>query len=282
MFDGLGNHDYAKTHVLEDVTKRKRATVKTLKGVPHYSWDWHDVHFVQLNLMPADSAAPEFPELYPMGALSFLINDLATYVGDSQRPVILMHHYGFDVFSMGVGINTQVWWTAEQRLAYWNAIANYNVVAIFTGHLHPTPYQTNDTSRYIRWTRPVGASGGPASIPTFVSGAAREGAYLEVEFNNANQLSVSVRTSTETTATRCYAKSIPVWVDQASTAVSHGWKNAPYRSVSEAVSATATRWNCVTNVVTLRVKPGAYNEAIRITQPTRLEADGSGVAHIGP
>lgn len=283
FYDGLGNHDLSHSRIRDNVAQRKRTTVKTLKGDPHYSWDWHDVHFVQLNLMPSDTTAPQYPEHDPMNALSFLTLDLALHVGASQRPVILMHHYGFDGFSMnsGIGANGEEWWTPEQRLAYWNVIANYNVVGIFTGHLHPGPYSIADYNRFIAWNRPAGATAGPASIPTFVSGAARAGAYLEVELNNANQLSVSVRSLTEVTATRCYSHDTPVWVNQSSPAPGYGWKDDPYPSVIEAVNATTNRFACGTNVVTIAIKQGKYTEPIRITQPTRLILDGGGFARLG-
>ncbi len=286
FYDGLGNHDLSgnRTRVREGVTDRKRTTVKSFKGDPHYSWDWHDVHFVQLNLMPSDTVAPQFLDLDPMGALSFLITDLALHVGASQRPVILMHHYGFDGFSInsGPGANGEEWWTHPQRVAYWNAISNYNVVAIFTGHLHPGPNDTSTTRRFIPWNRPPGAAGGPSSIPTFVSGAARFSAYLEVELNNANQFSVSVRDQTTVTATRCYSFNTPIWVNRANAAPGYGWKDDPYPTVTEAINASAGRFSCVTNVVSVLIKPGNYNEKIRITEPTRLAADGNGTVHIGP
>jgi hypothetical protein len=284
FYDGLGNHDLdtGRTRVRDAVTDRKRTTVKTVKGNPHYSWDWHDVHFVQLNLMPSDTAAPQFPDLDPMNALSFLIIDLATHVGTSQRPVVLIHHYGFDSFSYGPGTENQYWWTLPQRINYWNAIANYNVVGIFTGHLHSSASDASESGRFIRWDRPPGAVGGPESIPTFVSGTARDSAYLEVELNNADQLSVSLHDDTQVKATRCYAFGTPIWVDRVNAAPGYGWKDDPYPTVTEAINASSNRLSCISNVVNVVIKPGNYHEAVRITQPTRLAPDGGGTVHIGP
>lgn len=284
VYDGLGNHDLAKNRVRvrNEVRERKRTTVKSFKGDPHYSWDWHDVHFVQLNLMPADDTAPSNPDLDPMGALSYLLVDLAVHVGASQRPVILMHHYGFEDFSTGSGDDATGWWTAAQRLAYWNAIAPYNVVAIFTGHLHPLPTHVDNSDRFVAWNRPPGTSAGPNSIPTFVSGASLNGAYLEVEFNNANQLLVNVNgLNNGVTGTQCYASATPIWVNHAAATTGHGWKDEAFRTVGQAVNATASRLSCLNNSVTVLVKPGQYPEAVRITQPTRLQADGGGTARIG-
>src|SRR5690606_25817747 len=90
----------------------------------------------------------------------------------------------------------EVWWSELQRLDYWNTIVDYNVVAIFTGHLHP-----NASSNPRRWWRqPAGGRGGVVKkIPTFISGAARgggddvieaEGAFLRVTIDDADYLTV--------------------------------------------------------------------------------------------
>ncbi|WP_257448678.1 galactose-binding domain-containing protein [Archangium lipolyticum] len=203
VFDGLGNHDLIKPSVhqktacdiagpggqhcvdpgaiQDDLHDRTRATVLTNRGNPHYSWDWHDVHVVQLNLFPANETAPQFPDYSPKGSLSFLQQDLATYVGFSGRPVVIIQHYGFDDFSKGENGYHEVWWTPEQRLAYWDVISKYNVVAIFSGHDHRSAY---DEFR-IPFVRPASRTSGPPSIPTFVSGAATTGAFLDVQIDAA-------------------------------------------------------------------------------------------------
>jgi hypothetical protein len=285
VYDGLGNHDleYGRTRVREYVRERKRTTVRAQDGDPHYSWDWHDVHMVQLNLMPANEKAPDTSEVNneyndPMAALAFLIFDLALHVGNSGRPVILMHHYGFESFS------ANGWWTAAQRLAYWNAIANYNVVGIFTGHLHPGPQAVDSSQRFVTWNRPNGTMAGPASIPTFVSGTAREGAYLEVTYNNANQLRVQVRNQSGTvTGTRCYLRPTPIWVAPTSPLAGRGWKDDPYVSVSDALDAAAQRINdvaCSSPVADIRVKAGNYSAGARMGTPARLTLEDGGTARI--
>lgn len=205
VYDGLGNHDVGEDDwngdcfwgrnppnpspvyddIKADMTERKRSTTPTAEQNPHYSWDWHDVHFVQLNLFPANEKATDAGDNYnePYNALDFLILDLAKYVGSSGRPVVIAHHYGFDSFSTDTG---DVWWTEAQRAAYWNAIASYNVVAIFTGHEHISP---GSAGWYIPWSRPVGGTAGPEQIPTFIAGATLYGAYLDVQITQ-NQLTV--------------------------------------------------------------------------------------------
>jgi hypothetical protein len=199
VYDGLGNHDLEpdtfpinlpkcaffpdkcvdleriRGHVSRD---RQRSTAATNAGDPHYSWDWDDVHLVHLNLVPRDTPNRNMPRLFSFDALRFLADDLARYVGTSGRPVILFHHYGFDVAESAHPAGT--WWTADQRRDYWNVIATYNVAAIFTGHNH---FGRGDDP-FIAWRRPDGASGGPDSIATFVAGAALNGAFVDVQIDD--------------------------------------------------------------------------------------------------
>jgi len=167
--------------------------VRTRKRIPevsgsypnvHYSWDWEGVHFIQLNLSPADRPVQYKIAQNPFMALSFLKADLAKQVGDSGRPVILVHHYGFDIFSMGIEEDGNInpggeWWTAEDRRQYWEVLKPYNVIVIFSGHAHYCD------PCYLPWD---GENVGEAKvkspfIPTFVAGAAREGKYLDCEIN---------------------------------------------------------------------------------------------------
>lgn len=200
MFDGLGNHDLMNTscdgihpravcseRIVRTIRDRPRAAVTTkFKPFPHYSWDWHDVHFVQLNLFPGNSPGPFEPEKDPMAALAFLSSDLAVHVGTSGRPVVLTHHYGFDKFSMGKDSKAEEWWSDDQRKAYWDVIAPYNVIAIITGHYH---YNAFSDFPFIEWKRPAGTTLGPPKIFTFIAGAARgdgplgPGTYADVRIN---------------------------------------------------------------------------------------------------
>jgi DUF1680 family protein len=94
----------------------------------HYSWDWEDVHFVQLGIYPADTQhlrvrySAEWHD--PQGALTFLKKDLAGHVGGSGRPVVLMSHCGFDAD----------WWHEEDWQAAYEAMKPYNVLLYLYGH----------------------------------------------------------------------------------------------------------------------------------------------------
>jgi len=95
----------------------------------HYSWNWDGVHFVQLNLYPADRPHPAVrysPEYHdPQGSLPFLKRDLEHHLDAPRQPVILLHHYD---------LQGSDWWHDEQRAAYYETVRPYNVVAVFHGH----------------------------------------------------------------------------------------------------------------------------------------------------
>jgi 3',5'-cyclic AMP phosphodiesterase CpdA len=194
IYEGLGNHDVAKPDfgqrlacafglgacvfpktISNTVFERKRETSFATSRQPHYSWDWEQVHFVQLNVFPANKPAPQFPEISPQKSLTFLADDLKSQVGDTNRPVVIVHHYGFDPFSKGQYGET--WWTEDQRRQYWQVLSGYHVAAIITGHVHLPPSSFN---WYIPWERPEGQTSGPDFIPTFVAGGGLKGAFIDV------------------------------------------------------------------------------------------------------
>jgi hypothetical protein len=200
IYDGVGNHDFYQAsdlqrigaafkpgilpipeEIRENVKTRKRTTPKSLERGHHYSWDWGDVHFVQLNLYPGNSPGKVGKHdsstvlMDPFNSLQFLADDLRAKVGTSGRPVVLTHHYGLEPFSC-----QDDWWTAAERSAYWDVIADYNVIAIISGHLHA---QGGPESWWdVPWNRPSGKKNGPAQIRTLVAGGARNGGYyIDVE-----------------------------------------------------------------------------------------------------
>ncbi|MCX7008668.1 MAG: metallophosphoesterase [Kiritimatiellaeota bacterium] len=140
-FEGWGNHDgppegKEKSGFSSQGEIRKRNLVRREKGLIsnvaanglHYSWDWDDVHFVQLNLYPADKQheglhySPVWHD--PQGSLAFLKQDLAAKVGKSGRPVVLMSHCGFDTD----------WWVPADWKDVYDAARDYNIVLYLYGH----------------------------------------------------------------------------------------------------------------------------------------------------
>jgi cytolysin (calcineurin-like family phosphatase) len=141
VFEGWGNHDgppigkekkgfssQAKIKQRNLIRKEKKLISNISENGLHYSWNWDDVHFVQLNLYPADkqNARVHYSPVWhdPQNARTFLKDDLARDVGTSGRPVVLMAHCGFDTN----------WWIAEDWAAFYQVAKPYNVVLYLYGH----------------------------------------------------------------------------------------------------------------------------------------------------
>ena len=141
VFEGWGNHDgppigkeksgFSSQGEIKRrnlIRKEKKLISNLSENGLHYSWDWDDVHFVQLNLYPADKQregvhySPVWHD--PQGALTFLKSDLAQKVGTSGRPVVLMSHCGFDTD----------WWTPADWKDLYDAAKSYNIVLYLYGH----------------------------------------------------------------------------------------------------------------------------------------------------
>lgn len=195
LFDGLGNHDMEGSRhcgvwnisgpgggyavcpekYREYIQRSRSHRIVERQGI-NYSWNWDDVHFVQLNLYPGN--APNYVHdggtgnLDPQNSLSFLENDLEKHVGASGRPVVLVHHYGFDDFSTQLNNpnrSEENWWTEEERNAYWDMINSYNIAAIITGHYHNPGSGRGSSSWQPNFSKPLGKKG-PAKIRSFVAG----------------------------------------------------------------------------------------------------------------
>ncbi|OUS31885.1 hypothetical protein A9Q99_01975 [Gammaproteobacteria bacterium 45_16_T64] len=150
MFEGYGNHDFfewsnigyrlLQAHpVADSVSVRNQYRVGLANTAPdkngHYSWDWDNIHFVQLNLTPSDvDPNHEVPGVRnPRMALTFLKQDLAEHVAGTNKKVIIMSHYGpWETFE----------WDNEQIDTLYDAIKDYPVIAYLHGHSHATSAYT--------------------------------------------------------------------------------------------------------------------------------------------
>jgi cytolysin (calcineurin-like family phosphatase) len=141
VFEGWGNHDgppigaerhgfsfQARLRERNLLRKDKELIAALSERGLHYSWDWDDVHFVQVNIYPADRQHPAIkynPTWHdPQGALRFLREDLAARVGTSGRPVVVLSHCGFDAD----------WWHAEDKQAVYETLRPYRVLLYCFGH----------------------------------------------------------------------------------------------------------------------------------------------------
>lgn len=141
VFETWGNHDGPpvgkdKHGFSSQAQLRNRNRLRKEKGrltglspnELHYSWDWDDVHFVQLGIYPADVQHPKIRYNpvwhHPQKALTFLKEDLTRNIGKSGRPVVLMSHCGIDAD----------WWHEEDKEVFYDAVKDYNVLLYLYGH----------------------------------------------------------------------------------------------------------------------------------------------------
>jgi len=171
VYEVHGNHDSPRQRnrpILQLIERNKRrpGLVHVSDNGLHYSWDWGDVHFVALGIVvgPNDQGLP-ISRYDSFDSLPFLVEDLQQSVGTSGRPVVLLHHIDLlrytrpcDMSLRGdsrevccEGMAKVAWcsagcegkieiakeeWSACDVEAYFQAIRDYNIAAIFHGHLH--------------------------------------------------------------------------------------------------------------------------------------------------
>ncbi len=151
---GLGNHETLSDETPENA-KRMFDYLETRMANTHidpqsgnYSWDWQGVHMVQLNTWAGDKTSVY---VHASDGLSWLASDLRTYVGNSTKPVMLFQHYMLsNVYPWRVSTadNDDFFPTDENAIdslgnrtgqgyqSFYNIVKNYNVVAMFGGHIH--------------------------------------------------------------------------------------------------------------------------------------------------
>ncbi len=144
VYEVHGNHDSVREMnvVMEALIERnrRRPLVNHVSdsGVC-YSWDWQGVHFIALGIVVGhnDQGLP-IGRYKAYDSLAFLRQDLRERVGDSGRPVILMHHIDLLRYSQPCSGESPAGgeWSACDVEAYHQSLAGYNVAAIFHGHLH--------------------------------------------------------------------------------------------------------------------------------------------------
>lgn len=166
VYEVHGNHDGPQgTGPAPDAIRRRNKNRPGVVNVSadglHYSWDWHGIHFVSLGIVVGAAAATARRRRYhPHGSLAFLEDDLARRVGDSGRPVMLLHHIDVARYSLPCDpqapAGSHEWDPCDVR-AYHQALRNHAVLGILYGHTH--------VRRVFRWdgTRNPAATG----IPVF-------------------------------------------------------------------------------------------------------------------
>ncbi|MER2370683.1 metallophosphoesterase [Photorhabdus laumondii] len=161
LFMGLGNHDYANNvndctypegfdfsrnacarSAVFDMAERISDYSKELnnfsydydneawKGSLSYSWDFGDIHYVQLQNYPTYNVNLDHyvsPTVYITKSLDWLESDLES-AQTRGKAVVLNFHDGYDHF-----INNSSYAEKEK---FKSLIKKYNVMAVFVGHSH--------------------------------------------------------------------------------------------------------------------------------------------------
>ena len=173
-----GNIDGIVRNGIKERNKHRAFKIYTDTLGLHYSWDIKGVHFINLNLYPANEWDPNcdwckyFHESFreAQNSLDFLIEDLRRNVGKSNRPVIIAFHIGYDEFS-------KLWWTDNDRNNFYNVIKDYNVIAIFQGHNHSVG--CTDWNGIPVWA--VGSTQNGSAPGTFLMLTTNRKGYLQVK-----------------------------------------------------------------------------------------------------
>ncbi len=146
LFDVHGNHDSPRgdgyaTQQMRDRNRRRQGLVSVSASGLQYSFDWGPVHIVCLGIVVGQVAKPSRTRRYtPHGSLDFLVDDLQQHVGDSGRPVILLHHIDVLRYSTTEPIDDatarQREWDPADVQGYYQALQPYTIAGVFYGHTH--------------------------------------------------------------------------------------------------------------------------------------------------
>jgi predicted phosphodiesterase len=146
VYEVHGNHDstredgLALRKIIERNKSRPGVTNVSKNGL-HYSWDWGDVHFVNVGILVGQVESVKRKRRYaPLGSLDFLVTDLKEKVGTSGRPVVITHHVDMVRYAQSLPVDdkkaTAMEWDPEDVKAFYEALGGYNVAAILYGHTH--------------------------------------------------------------------------------------------------------------------------------------------------
>lgn len=139
-----GNHDspHGDGPVISEIkarNQRRRGLANVSPNGLHYSWDWAGIHFVALGIVAGDAPEVTRKRRYaPLYSLPFLRDDLATQVGASGRPVIIVHHVDVARYSTPVPdeVVLKHEWDYGDVHAFHEMLKPYRVAGTLYGHTH--------------------------------------------------------------------------------------------------------------------------------------------------
>ncbi len=154
VYEGYGNHDFpfsldedSEYHPVvgyvdrrNDYRPRLNHRLNPNAALGHYSWEWDDIHFINLNVSPSDKVkklhrAQGTRRVDPHRALTYLNNNLANH--SDGRQVVLMTHYG-------PANRGQERLPQSEQDALCAVLTNRDarVIAWIVGHTHKSDYYT--------------------------------------------------------------------------------------------------------------------------------------------
>lgn len=167
IYEVHGNHDSPRGDALpiKKIIERNKSrpdVTNVSKNGLHYSWDWGNVHFVNLGIVVGQVEEVKRKRRYdPLGSLEFLIADLKAKVGDSGRPVVITHHVDMLRYAQPLPVDDKkaqgMEWDPADVKGFYEALKGYRVAAILYGHTH--------ARNVFRWDGTAKAA--KAGIPVF-------------------------------------------------------------------------------------------------------------------
>jgi hypothetical protein len=120
-----------------------------------YAWEWGSYHFIHTNMWAgygghvSGTGGPSGPTKF--SKLNQLKEHLEMNIGDSGKPVLLFQHFGWTHWNFNYN-NGNGWWTRDNAADLINVLCRrddstepcnpYNVIGIFSGHVHKTDYSS--------------------------------------------------------------------------------------------------------------------------------------------
>lgn len=145
VYEVFGNHDapHGKGVVLDKMVERNKHRPGVVNVSPnglHYSWDWQDVHFINLGLIVGNDANAGRKRRYgALDSLAFLQSDLRERVKDKRQPLVITHHVDIARYTSPCdddpAASSKEWDPCDVQ-AFHAALEGYHVAAIFYGHTH--------------------------------------------------------------------------------------------------------------------------------------------------
>ena len=145
VYEVYGNHDgpHGDTLVIEGIKRRNRQRKGLARVSPnglHYSWDWGQVHFINLGIVVGQSGAGLQRRRYaPMDSLEFLRDDLRALRG-SDQPIVITQHIDLARYSVPYTTDEEEFlrleWHPQDVKAFHETVKPHHVIANFFGHTH--------------------------------------------------------------------------------------------------------------------------------------------------